>query len=65
MAGPDDPVARFGIVATANAGSGRVVVVADDAPFINRYLRRDDNASLAANAMAWLVAARVGGGQIR
>lgn len=63
-AGPEEPVAEFGIVAVAHAGHGRVVVVADDAPFIDTYLGREDNASFAANAMAWLAAggSRGGGG---
>jgi len=48
-----EAVASFGIVAVAEPGAGRVVVVADDAPFANRFFDDGDNTRLARNITAW------------
>lgn len=48
-----EPVQEFGIVAVAEAGKGKVVVVADDAPFANRFIGQGDNRRLAENIIRW------------
>jgi len=45
----NEPVQSFGIVAEKKFGSGRIIVVADDAPFANAFIKRGDNAKLAQN----------------
>ncbi|MFQ5427556.1 MAG: hypothetical protein ACE5EZ_01105 [Thermodesulfobacteriota bacterium] len=50
---PDEPVQSFGIVAVKEFGAGRVVVVADDAPFANSFETVGDNALLAENIINW------------
>ncbi len=49
-----EPVQEFGIIATGGLGKGKVVVVADDAPFTNKFLGQADNRKLAANIIGWL-----------
>ncbi|NOZ76724.1 MAG: hypothetical protein GXO65_03420, partial [Euryarchaeota archaeon] len=46
----------YGILAVRDYGRGRVVVVADDAPFTDRFLDEGDNRRLAANIVAWFKA---------
>jgi len=48
-----EPQQEFGIVAVSEAGKGKVVVVADDAPFANRFLGEADNKKLADNIIKW------------
>ena len=48
-----EPVARFGIIAISGYGNGKVVVVADDAPFSNRFIGVADNGRLADNIVGW------------
>lgn len=50
---PDEPVQSFGIVAVREFGAGRVVVVADDAPFANSFETAGDNSLLADNIINW------------
>ncbi len=52
--GAEEPRQAFGIIATAQPGQGRVVVVADDAPFATRFLAEADNRVLAKNILQWL-----------
>lgn len=48
-----EPIQSFGIVAAANPGAGKVVVVADDAPFANKFMKEAGNRRLAENIIAW------------
>jgi len=48
-----EPIGSFGIVAVTGYGSGKVVVVADDAPFANRFIGEADNPMLADNIVGW------------
>lgn len=48
-----EPIGKFGIIAVSGVGSGKVVVVADDAPFANRFLGEADNNRLAGNIIGW------------
>jgi hypothetical protein len=48
-----EPVQGFGIVAAGLFGKGKIVVIADDAPFANAFLGRDDNGKLAFNVLKW------------
>lgn len=48
-----EPVSRFGVLAAASYGAGKVVVVADDAPFANKFLKEADNTKLAGNIIKW------------
>lgn len=50
---PGEPVQSFGIVAASELGTGKVVIIADDAPFANRFLDAADNRRLAENIMRW------------
>jgi len=50
----DEPVQEFGIIAVSGLGKGKVVVVADDAPFANKFLGQADNRKLAENIIGWL-----------
>lgn len=50
---PGEPEARFGIIAVSAYGNGKVVVVADDAPFSNRFIGEADNSALADNIVGW------------
>lgn len=50
----EEPRLAFGIIAMAQPGQGRVVVVADDAPFATRFLAEADNRVLAENILQWL-----------
>ena len=49
-----EPAGVFGVVAVAERGGGRVVVLADDAPFANKFLSEADNRVLLDNVVAWL-----------
>ncbi|HEY4706768.1 MAG TPA: DUF4350 domain-containing protein [Thermodesulfobacteriota bacterium] len=49
-----EPVQEFGIIAVGGLGKGKVVVVADDAPFTNKFLGQADNRKLASNIIGWL-----------
>ena len=51
--GPSDPVQAFGVVAVTEAGRGKVVVVSDNSPFLNRNLGEADNRRLAENILNW------------
>lgn len=48
-----EPVQEFGIVAVSEFGKGKVAVVADDAPFANKFIVEADNMKLAENIMEW------------
>lgn len=48
-----EPVQGFGMVAAGLFGKGKIVVIADDAPFANAFLGRDDNRKLAFNILKW------------
>ncbi len=48
-----EPTQAFGIIAVREFGAGRVVVVADDAPFANAFINVGDNAGLAQNIINW------------
>lgn len=48
-----EPVQEFGIVAAASYGKGKVVVVADDAPFANKFIGEADNRRLSGNIIKW------------
>lgn len=48
-----EPVQEFGIVAVSQFGKGKVAVVADDAPFANRFIVEADNRRLAENIIEW------------
>lgn len=51
-----EPIQSYGIVAAANSGAGKVVVVADDAPFANKFMKEAGNRRLAQNIIAWFSA---------
>lgn len=48
-----EPQQEFGIVAVTEFGKGKVVVVADDAPFANKFIGQADNRRLAENIIRW------------
>lgn len=48
-----EPQQEFGIVAVSQTGKGKVVVVADDAPFANKFIGEADNRRLAENIIRW------------
>jgi hypothetical protein len=48
-----EPQQEFGIVAVTEFGKGKVVVVADDAPFANKFIGQVDNRRLADNIIRW------------
>lgn len=50
----DEPGMKVGLVAVSEYGSGKVVVVADDAPLANAFLGMGDNLKLAENIVSWL-----------
>ncbi len=47
-------VGKVGVVAVAEAGKGKVVVIADDAPMANAFLGVGDNLRLANNIVDWM-----------
>jgi len=49
-----EPMQKFGLIAAAQFGKGRVVVVADDAPLANAFIGEADNMRLAKNIINWL-----------
>jgi len=49
----NEPVQSFGIVGTRELGKGKVVVVADDAPFANRFIDKADNRRFSNNIIRW------------
>lgn len=49
----DEPVQSFGIAGVAEFGKGKVVVVADDAPFANRFINEADNKKFSDNIIRW------------
>ena len=49
-----EPMIKAGVVAVAEPGKGKVVVVADDAPLANAFLDVGDNLTLARNIVTWL-----------
>lgn len=51
-----EPIQSYGIVAAASSGAGKVVVVADDAPFANKFMKEAGNMRLAGNIMNWFSA---------
>ncbi|MBI4949970.1 MAG: hypothetical protein HY955_07480 [Deltaproteobacteria bacterium] len=51
--GKDEPQQAFGVVAVSEFGKGKVVVVADDAPFANKFIGEADNRKLADNIIRW------------
>ncbi len=48
-----EPVRSFGLMAAAESGLGKVVVIADDAPLANGFIRHTDNSILADNIIIW------------
>lgn len=48
-----EPTQDFGIIAVNEHGKGKVVVIADDAPFSNRFITEADNKLLAENIIRW------------
>lgn len=48
-----EPAASFGVIAVSRLGGGKVVVVADDAPFANKFIDEADNRKLAENIIRW------------
>jgi len=48
-----EPTSSFGVVAVSRLGGGKVVVVADDAPFANKFIDEADNRKLADNIIRW------------
>jgi hypothetical protein len=50
-----EPVAGFGIIAATDFGLGKVLVVADDAPFANGFIREADNMVLVRNVIGWFM----------
>ncbi len=48
----------FGIIGVSEYGEGKVVVVADDAPFANRFITKADNRKLARNIIRWFMERR-------
>lgn len=48
-----EPMQDFGIIAVNEHGKGKVVVIADDAPFSNRFITEADNKLLAENIIRW------------
>lgn len=50
----DEPVLPFGVIGVAEHGKGKVVVIADDAPFIDKFIGEAENRKLAANVINWL-----------
>lgn len=50
----DEPAFPFGIIAVNEYGGGKVIVMADDAPFANRFLEEADNRKLGGNIIEWL-----------
>ena len=49
-----EPMVKAGVVAVAEPGKGKVVVVADDAPLANAFLEMGDNLALARNIVEWV-----------
>jgi hypothetical protein len=50
-----EPVGKVGVVAVAQPGEGKVVVIADDAPMANAFLEVGDNLILAQNIVNWMI----------
>ncbi|MFQ5585299.1 MAG: DUF4350 domain-containing protein [Thermodesulfobacteriota bacterium] len=49
-----EPMVKVGVVAVAEPGRGKVVVIADDAPLANAFLGMGDNLTLAQNIAEWV-----------
>jgi hypothetical protein len=49
-----EPMLKVGVVAVAEPGKGKVVVIADDAPLANAFLAMGDNLALARNIVEWV-----------
>ncbi len=50
-----EPVQQFGIIGISGFGKGKVVVVADDAPFANKFIEEADNRRLSENIIKWFM----------
>ncbi len=50
-----EPEGEFALVAVSEYGRGKVVVVADDAPFANTFYNMANNKSFADNIIKWFV----------
>lgn len=50
---PQEFVQEFGIIGVAGLAKGKFVVVADDAPFANKFITVADNGRLAENIIRW------------
>ncbi len=50
---PGEPAQQFGIIGVASFGKGKAVVVADDAPFANKFIGEADNRRLSENIIKW------------
>jgi len=50
-----EPTQAFGIIAAKEYGRGKVVIVADDAPFANAFINVGDNRALVDNVIRWFM----------
>lgn len=50
---PDEPVQEFGVIGVSSLGKGKVVIVADDAPFANKFITLADNGRMVENIIGW------------
>jgi hypothetical protein len=53
LLGQDEPQESYGIVAVSGFGEGKVVVCADDAILINKFLEAGDNKRFEENLISW------------
>ena len=52
---PDEPAMSFSVYAAAEAGKGRIAVIADDAPLANAFIGEADNGKMAENLIDWVM----------
>lgn len=50
----DELVQKFGVIGVSEYGQGRFVVIADDAPLINKFINEEDNRTFGNNLIRWL-----------
>ncbi len=51
--GEDEPQESYGIIAVSRLGEGKIVVCADDAILINKFLEVGDNRQFGENLISW------------